>query len=318
LRQDYPGPFRIVLVDDQSSDRTAEAAKAAAREIGMPDKLQVIEGQASPVGWTGKLWAVEQGIERAIADGDAPDYFLLTDADIAHSPDNLRRLAARAHGGGLTLVSLMAKLRCTSWAERAFIPAFVFFFQMLFPFSWVRQPYHPTAAAAGGCMLVRRQALEAAGGIASIRREIIDDCALGRRLKMQGPIWLGLTERAVSLRPYETVGDIRRMVARSAYAQLRYSPLLLLGTVLAMGLVFLVPPALAVAGRGGPQWAGVVGWLAMALAFQPMLRFYRRSPLWGVAFPAIAAAYVGFTVASAIQHWRGQGGLWKGRVQAIR
>jgi hopene-associated glycosyltransferase HpnB len=318
LRQDYPGPFRVILVDDQSSDRTVDIAWAAAQEAGMPDRLQIVEGRLPPSGWTGKLWAVHQGIEHAATNGGAPDYFLLADADIAHAPDNLRSLVARARSGGVSLVSLMAKLRCDTWAERAMIPAFVFFFQMLFPFTWVNDPRRSTAAAAGGCMLVRRLSLEAADGIASIRGEIIDDCALGRRLKMQGPIWLGLTERAVSLRPYANLGEIRRMVARSAYAQLHYSWILLLGTVVAMGLMFLMPPALAVFGAAGPQWAGAAGWLAMALAFQPMLRFYRLSPLWGLAFPAIAAVYVAFTIDSAIQHWRGQGGLWKGRVQAIR
>lgn len=318
LRQDYPGSLRIILVDDQSSDGTAEAAKAAARESGMPDRFQAIEGGALPSGWTGKLWAVHQGIEHAASEGPVPEYLLLTDADIAHSPDNVRMLVTRARSGGFPLVSLMVKLRCETWSERALIPSFVFFFQMLFPFSWVNRPAHPMAAAAGGCMLVRRQALEAVGGIAPIRHEIIDDCALGRRLKTQGPIWLGLTERAVSLRSYEKAGEIRRMVARSAYAQLGYSPGLLLATILLMGVVFWAPPALALLATDGARLAGFAGWTAMALAFQPMLRFYRLSPLWGLALPAIAAAYVAFTMDSAVQHWRGQGGMWKGRAQAIR
>lgn len=318
LKQDYPGPFRIILVDDQSRDGTAEVARAAAREAGMPDCLQVIDGRLPPGGWTGKLWAIHQGIEQAGSDGVVADYLLLTDADIAHSPDNIRMLVTRARSGGFSLVSLMAKLRCETWSERALIPAFVFFFQMLFPFSWVNRPLHPIAAAAGGCMLVRRLALDASGGIAPIRHEIIDDCALARRLKMQGPIWLGLTDRAVSLRAYENPGDIRRMVARSAYAQLRYSPILLMGTVLSMAFVFLTPPMLALLGAEGLQFAGAVGWIAMVVAFQPILRFYRVSPLWGLVLPAIAAAYVAFTADSAVQHWRGQGGLWKGRVQAIR
>ena len=318
LLQDYPGPFRIVLVDDQSSDGTADLAQAAAREAGRTDRLQVVAGRLPPSGWTGKLWAVQQGVERALSDGTDPEYLLLTDADIAHGPDNLRRLVARARGGGFALVSLMVKLRCETWWERALIPAFVFFFQMLFPFAWVNRPRDPVAAAAGGCMLVRRDALEAIGGIGSIRHEIIDDCVLGRSLKAQGPIWLGLSKYAASLRPYKTIGDIRHMVARTAYAQLRYSPLLLLGTVLAMALVFLAPPALALFGAGAARVAGAAAWIAMALAFQPMLRLYRVSPVWGLALPAIAAAYTVFTIDSAIRHWRGEGGLWKGRVQAIR
>ena len=318
VRQDYPGPFRIILVDDQSSDGTSDIAEAAAREAGAPERLQIIQGRPRPDGWTGKLWAVEQGIARALSDGDAPTYFLLTDADIGHASDNLRRLVTRAQSGGFSLVSLMVKLHCETWCERALIPAFVFFFQMLFPFAWVNRPDNSTAAAAGGCMLVQRQALEAAGGIASIGREIIDDCALGRHMKMQGPIRLTLTDHAVSLRPYENFGEIRRMVARTAYTQLRYSPVLLLGTILAMAVVFLAPPALTLFGAGGAQLAGIASWIAMAIALQPMLRFYRLSPLWGFAFPAIAATYVAFTIDSAIQHWRGQGGMWKGRAQAIR
>jgi hopene-associated glycosyltransferase HpnB len=315
VQQDYPGPFRVILVDDQSSDGTSATARAAARDAGAADKLQIVPGQLPPNGWTGKLWAVHQGIEQARS--DAPEYLLLTDADIAHAPDNLRRLVQRAREGGCSLVSQMVKLRCETWAEKAFIPAFVFFFQMLFPFAWVNRPHTATAAAAGGCMLVRRQALEAIGGIGSIRHEIIDDCALGHHLKIHGPIRLTLTENAVSLRPYENVGEIRRMVARSAYAQLHYSPVLLLGTVIAMAIIFLAPPILALFGTGDIRLAGATGWLAMALALQPMLRFYRLSPLWGLAFPAIAAAYTAFTIDSALQHWRGRGGMWKGRAQAI-
>jgi hopene-associated glycosyltransferase HpnB len=211
----------------------------------------------------------------------------------------------------------MAQLHCGSWAERFLIPAFVLFFQMLYPFAWVARQERRLAAAAGGCMLVRREALERAGGLAAIRSNIIDDCALARRLKSQGPIWLGLTRRATSLRPYGGLGDIGRMVSRSAYAQLGYSPLLLAGTVAGMAMTFVLPPLLALVGSGLAREAALGAWLLMALTFQPMLRFYRVSPLWGVAMPAIAVAYMLFTLNSALQFWRGRGGMWKGRVQAM-
>ncbi|HEY8609979.1 MAG TPA: glycosyltransferase, partial [Roseomonas sp.] len=273
-------------------------------------------GEPLPAGWTGKLWALEQGVRHATA-AAPPDYILLTDADIGHDPANLRALVARAEAGRLTLVSLMAELSCTTRAERFLIPAFVFFFQMLYPFAWVADAGRRIAAGAGGCMLVRREALERAGGIASVRTAIIDDCALARRLKAQGPIWLGLTRRARSLRPYGSFGEIGRMVSRSAYAQLHYSPLLLAGTLAGMVLTYLIPPALALLGTGLAGVAGLAAWAMMALAFQPMLRFYRASPLWGLALPAIGAAYAVFTLQSALQVWRGRGGMWKGRAQAM-
>jgi hopene-associated glycosyltransferase HpnB len=309
LQQNYPGPFRVILVDDQSDDGTAEAARALEGA-----QLEIIKGTAHPSGWTGKLFAVSQGVARA---GNEPDYLLLTDADIAHSPDNLRHLVARAETARYALVSLMAKLNCESFAERFLIPAFVFFFDMLFPFGWVNNPQRRIAAAAGGCMLVRRQALEQAGGIESIRSEIIDDCALGRRMKEQGPIWLGLTERAVSLRPYPHIGDIRAMVARSAYAQLDYSPLILAGTTVGMLFLYIVPLAGVVIG-GMSAILGTLAWAVMTVAFLPILRFYHRSPFWGLALPVIGMFYAAFTIDSAVQHWRGRGGMWKGRAQAIQ
>jgi hopene-associated glycosyltransferase HpnB len=210
----------------------------------------------------------------------------------------------------------MAKLNCESFAERALVPAFIFFFKMLYPFAWVSQKESATAAAAGGCMLVDRAALERAGGIQTIRGALIDDCTLAYVLKAQGPIWLGLSERVLSLRPYPKVEDIRRMVARSAYAQLRYSPLFLLGTALGMGLVYLAPPFLILTASYPANALAAAAYLLMAVAFQPTLRFYNRSPLWGLALPFIAAIYLGFTLDSAYQHSAGRGGLWKGRVQA--
>lgn len=310
LAQNYPGAFHVVLVDDQSTDETA----ARARGCGIENRLTVISGSARPASWTGKLWAQHQGIEQATAQ-HAPDYLWLTDADIAHAPDTLSTLIARAEQGRV-LVSLMAKLQCETFAERMFVPAFVYYFDMLYPFAWVNGR-GATAAAAGGCMLVRRTVLEAAGGIAQIRSQIIDDCALGALMKTQGPIWLGLTNRSVSFRPYETIGDVGHMIARSAYAQLGYSPLMLAGTVIGMLLIFVAPPALVVFARGSPQVLGSAAWLLMATSLIPMLRFYRRSPLWGVVLPMIGAFYTAFTLQSAIQFWRGKGGMWKGRPQAM-
>ena len=315
LGQDYPGEFRLVLVDDNSEDGTGKVAAEAAATNGAETRLSVIAGQPLARGWTGKLWAVSQGVEAARA--GAPTYLWITDADIAHEPQTLRRLVARAEAGQLALVSLMARLQTGTWAERLLIPAFVFFFDMLFPFGLVNDPKNKLAAAAGGCMLVRRESLEAAGGVAAIRGEIIDDCALGARLKAQGPIWLGLTRTSVSLRPYLSVGEIGRMVSRSAYAQLRYSPWLLAATVAGMLLVYAAAPLLTAVGEGWARWLGLAAWALMTISFQPMLRYYRLSPLWGLALPLIGAIYTWFTVESAIQVWRGRGGMWKGRAQAL-
>ncbi|MBA2587712.1 MAG: glycosyltransferase [Alphaproteobacteria bacterium] len=315
IAQDYPGTFRIVLVDDQSGDGTGALARALNSE-----RLTVVTGAARPSGWTGKLWAMKQGSDYAAANlfknEGGPEFLWFTDADIAHSPDNLRHLVARAQDGNKVLVSLMARLSCKSAAEHFLIPAFVFFFDMLFPFGAVNNRASTVAAAAGGCMLARRTALEKAGGIEAIRHNIIDDCALGRAMKARGPIWLGLTDRAVSLRPYPHIADIRHMVTRSAYAQLGYSPLVLAATLLGLALVYLAPVMTALFAWGPSQLAGWLAWMIMALMYQPMLRFYRLSPLWGLALPLIGIFYAAFTVESAIQHWSGRGGTWKGRAQA--
>jgi hopene-associated glycosyltransferase HpnB len=319
MRQDYRGPFNVVLVDDQSRDGTARLAREAAAALGAGDRLEVVSARPLPSGWTGKLWAQSKGVEFA-ANTNAPDYLLLTDADIVFAPDALSSLVARAEAGGLILNSLMVKLRCESFAECMFVPAFVFFFQMVYPFAWVNDRRRGTAAAAGGCMLVRREALAAAGGLASIRGALIDDCALAQLLKAHGPIALTLTDRAHSVRAYPALGDIRRMVARTAYAQLRYSPLLLAGTVLGLALTYLAPVALTLFGDGSAQFGGIFAWALMASAFRPILRFYGmsgwRSWAYAAALPAIAAMYMAFTLDSAYQHARGRGGMWKGRAQA--
>ncbi len=309
LSQDYPGAFRIVLVDDESADGTAEVARASA---GASDRLEIVAGKPTPPGWSGKLWAVAQGVEAA---GDRPRFLLLTDADIAYAPGALAGLVARAEAEGLVLNSLMARLACASFPERFAIPAFVFFFQMLYPFAWVNDPDARTAAA-GGCMLADREALLRAGGFEAMRGALIDDCALAALMKRQGPIMLALTRRVVSLRAYPRFADIGAMVARSAYAQLGYSPIRLIGVVAGMTLTFLVAPLATLFAPDSAALVGLAAWIAMALAFQPMLRFYGRATTWGLALPLIAAAYLAFTVKSAYLYGRGRGGLWKGRVQA--
>jgi hopene-associated glycosyltransferase HpnB len=316
LRQTYPGEFNVVLVDDQSRDGTGAVAREAAAGLGASGRLTVISGAALPAGWTGKLWAQRQGVEACENAPRPPDYILFTDADIVYAPDALQVLAARAKTDGLVLTSLMAKLRCKSFAERLFVPAFIFFFQMLYPFAWANNPRRTTAAAAGGCMLVRREALRAAGGLEAIRDALIDDCTLAKLLKKQGPISITLTDRVHSIRAYPKIDDIRHMVSRTAYAQLRYSPLILLGTVLGLALTYLAPVALALFARGWPQFIGIFTWILMALAFRPILRFYRLSTLWAPLLPVIAAMYMAFTLDSAYQHARGRGGMWKGRAQA--
>jgi hopene-associated glycosyltransferase HpnB len=312
LDQDYAGAFSVILVDDQSSDGTAAVALRAAQMRGASDRLSIVSGQTPLAGWMGKTWAQQQGIELALR--QSPSYLLLTDADIVHAPDTLAWLVAQAQDKGSVLTSLMAKLNCESVAERMLIPAFIFFFQMLYPFRWVNVPRGATAAAAGGCMLVGSDALARAGGIAAIRDAVIDDCALARRMKQCGPIWLGLTERARSIRIYPRLGDIRKMVVRSAYAQLHYSPIELVGTVAGLALIYAAPVLFALFGSGLAQMLGLASCGLMAAAFVPTLRFYRMSPLWAVALPAIAVVYLAFTIDSAHQHARRGGAAWKGRI----
>lgn len=311
LTQDYAGPLRVIVVDDRSTDNTGALARATGRDVlarpGGRDVL-VIDGQPRPDGWSGKLWAVSQGVARA----EAP-YVLLTDADILHDPAHVGALVAKAEADRLDLVSEMVELRCASAAERALVPAFVFFFQMLYPFARVNDPRSATAAAAGGTMLVRASALARIGGIARIRGRLIDDVALAAAIKEGGTIWLGHSMLARSVRPYPGPRDIWRMVARTAYVQLRRSPLVLAGTVAGLAVVWLAGPFAAVAGHGAARWLGIGAYLASAGSVLPTLRRFRQSPAWALLMPAVATFYLAATVGSAVDHHRGRGARWKDR-----
>ena len=307
LNQTYPGAFRVIVVDDGSADGTG----AIARRIADP-RLTVIDGKPRPAGWAGKLWAVSQGIAAA----GAPEFVLLTDADIVHDAPHLASLVARAERDDLDLVSEMVILSCDSFAERALVPAFVYFFRLLYPFAWVNDPARGTAAAAGGTILLRRRALARIGGIEAVRGALIDDVALAGAIKTGGRIYLGQSGQARSVRPYPGVADIWRMVARSAYAQLRFSRVVLACTTLGMALVWLVPPVAALSGHGAARLLGFVTWTMLAASFLPTLARYGRSYLWAVVLPAIALFYMAATIGSALYHHRGRGVVWKGRAYA--
>jgi hopene-associated glycosyltransferase HpnB len=304
LAQDYAGTLRLILVDDASTDGTG----GIARDIADP-RLTVLDGRARPAGWSGKLWAVAQGLAHA----DAAALVLLTDADIVHDRRHISALVAQAERGDLDLVSEMVALNCVSAAEHALVPAFVFFFQLLYPFAWVNDPLRATAGAAGGTMLIRRRALDRIGGIDAVRGALIDDVALARAVKRGGKIWLGHAALARSARSYPDFPDIWRMVTRTAYVQLRFSPLLLLATAIGMTLTFLVPPVAALFGHGAARWLGWLAWGAMAAAYHPTLHRYGRSFLWAPVVPLIAAFYLAATIGSAANHYLGRGVAWKGR-----
>ena len=324
LNQDYDD-FTIFLVDDHSTDGTPDIAQGVAYALNKSTQLQIVSAEALPPGWTGKLWAVDQGIQavetRYIASLQKPDYYLLTDADIEHDIANLRRLVNKAEKDNLDLVSVMVRLRCESFWEQLLIPAFVFFFQKLYPFSWVNDPNKAIAAAAGGCILIRKVALNRIGGIKAVREALIDDCALAHAVKRSSSlssIWLGLSSKTRSLRPYPSLATIWDMVARSAYTQLNYSPLLLILTLVGMTLIYMLPPLGVILGvllgNVAIAFTGLLTWLLMSLAYLPTIRFY-KCPIWlTFCLSAIAFLYTLMTLDSAWRHWQGRGGAWKGRV----
>jgi len=313
LRQNYPGELRVIVVDDQSQDETTQVAKIAAEKVGASDRLQVLSGTMLPEAWAGKVWAMHQG---ALA---AEDVSLLwfTDADIVHGPDVLTRLVAQQQRGNRALVSLMVMLSCRSFWERLLIPPFIFFFQMLYPFPWVNDPRRKLAGAAGGCMLLRRDMLMRAGGFAAMRGALIDDCTLAALLKTQGPIWLGLGTESYSLRDYRFLGEIWRMVARSAYVQLEFSPWRLLEATLGMVFLYAVPVIVLIVGCWGQQWIGltlsVLTLALMFMAYLPSVRLYAQNSLWILTLPLAAMLYTLMTLDSARRHYLGKGGAWKGR-----
>jgi len=284
------------------------------------DRLEIVRAGPRPDGWTGKMWAVSRGLERANALLPEARYVWLTDADIEHHPAHLRRLVRMAESRGHDLVSRMVRLHCASLWERLLIPAFVFFFQKIYPFRWVADPARRTAAAAGGCILLRREMLRRIGGIERVRGALIDDCALARAVKAEGGrLWLGLTEETASIRPYDGIGAIWSMVARTAFDQLRYSPVVLAGTVLGMLLLYVVPPVVLLSWPWHVSAAAAIAaglaWLAMAVAYAPTLRLYGLSPLGGALLPVAGLLYTLMTLDSAVRHWRGRGGRWKSRYQ---
>jgi hopene-associated glycosyltransferase HpnB len=323
LGQEYPGAFSVILVDDSSSDGTADIATNIGEQAGR--QLRIVTAKPREAGWAGKVWAMAQGLEAAgIPWGaNADGYVLFTDADIAWEPGALRDLVAAADAGDRDLVSQMALLRAQTQWERVLVPAFVYFFAQLYPFRRVNQPASRTAAAAGGCMLISQAALEQSGGLQPISAALIDDVALGRMIKRQGRRgWLGLTTHVKSVRPYDTLTSLWHMIARSAYTQLRYSPLLLAGTVIGLLLVYVAPPAGAIAGLATGNTlaavAGLAGWLLMSVSYLPMLRLYRLSPLRAPTLPVIALLYAAMTIDSARRHYAGRGGEWKGRTASVR
>ncbi|HXL21105.1 MAG TPA: glycosyltransferase [Candidatus Dormibacteraeota bacterium] len=314
-RQNYAGEFSVIVVDDHSEDETAAVAMRAASESGAADRVRVHRAAELPDGWTGKLWALNEGVSRA-AETDAAFYWF-TDADVSHAPDTLRRLVSRAEKSKLNLTSLMVLLRAESDAEKLLMPAFLYFFLKLYPPRWIANAKARTAGAAGGCVLLRREALERIGGLAVIRGEVIDDCALARAVKRSGgKIWMGVTRASVSLRSYGNFPEIRDMIARTAFTQLRYSVWLLLGTLLGMLLTYVAPVALVFSPSMFATICAAIAWLLMTCSFIPTLWHFRRSRYWAPLLPLVALFYSYATWLSAVRYWRGHGGQWKGRSQA--
>ena len=304
----------VFLVDDGSTDTTEQVARAAALQSGKPDGLTIITGAALPQGWSGKVWAMHQGLEHAQA--GSPDFYLLTDADVVHAPDNVATLIAIAGHGPYDLVSFMVRLHCRSFAEKLLIPAFVFFFFMLYPPKWIDDPRRTIAGAAGGCILLRRESLENAGGLAPIRNEIIDDCALAARIKASGGrLWLGLSADTKSVRRYEGFSGIGHMISRTAFNQLGHSAAFLFLSLIGLALVYVAPLLFLLSHSLAARLCGATAFVAMVIAYLPMVRHYRLSPFWALTLPASAIFYLGATFHSACRFWAGRGGEWKGRVQ---
>jgi hopene-associated glycosyltransferase HpnB len=317
VRQDYPGEFSIVVADDHSEDGTAELARRAGAECGASERISIHTAAPLPAGWTGKLWALNEGVTQAAK--DAPEFYWFTDADVVHAPDTLRRLVARAESGKLDLASLMVMLQTRTLPERALIPPFLYFFLKLYPPSWIADADARTAGAAGGCILLRRSTLERIGGLARIRGEVIDDCALARAVKKSGGrVWMGLTCMSASLRAYGRFGQIRDMIARTAFTQLRYSVFVLLCTFVGMFFTYIAPVVVLFARDSIARFLGAVAWALMSVSFLPTVRFYRLSPFWAPLLPLAAIFYSYATWLSAVRYWHGRGGQWKGRAQAPR
>jgi hopene-associated glycosyltransferase HpnB len=313
--QEYAGELRVIVVDDHSEDGTGELARKAAGRAGAASRVEILEAAELQPGWTGKLWAMQQGVE--VASGGGAEYYWFTDADIEHAPDALRRLVSRAEGGRLELVSLMVLLQAKSAAERLLIPAFLYFFLKLYPPQWIADRKSKLAGAAGGCVVLKRAALEKIGGLAAIRGEVIDDCALAWAVKRSGGgIWMGLTRKSVSLREYTSFGEIRDLIARTAFTQLGYSSLVLAGTMLGMLLTYVAPVAFTFSAWAVVWRLSLAAWALMALTYLPTVRFYGLSALWAPLLPVAAVFYTYATWISAMRFWMGRGGLWKGRVQA--
>ena len=314
LQQSCADAIHIFLVDDNSADGTAEAAREVAANSSHADALTVIRGEPLPDGWTGKLWAMQQGIEQALR--VHPQFLLLTDADVQHSPENVATLVSVAESRGYDLASFMVKLHCRSLPEKLLIPAFVFFFFTLYPPEWIRNPRRKMAGAAGGCILIRPEALARAGGVEAIRGQIIDDCALARMVKRSGgKVWLGMTPDTCSLRAYQSFGEIERMIARTAFNQLQHSAWLLLGAIAGLLLIYLLPLVLLLSGSRTLALVGAAAYLLMWVTYSPMVRFYRLNATWALTLPFSAAFYLAATVHSALNYWSGRGGQWKGRAQ---
>ena len=356
LQQNYPGKFSVILVDDHSEDATANLAQQTAAQLNAANLVTILRASPLPPGWTGKLWALRQGTASAVPQSNndpraltpeaiphlssdtntwssraergicfspplsnqanAPDYLWFTDADITHAPDTLARLVSRAEQNHLDLTSLMVLLHAETFAERATIPAFLFFFLKLYPPKWSADAKARAAGAAGGCILLRTKVLERIGGLESIRQEVIDDCALARVVKQTGgEIWMGLTRQSVSLRRYNSFAEIRDMIARTAFTQLRYSTLLLAGTLIGLAATYLAPIALLFAHESATRFVALATWLTMSLLFLPTIRYYSLNPLWAAFLPATAAFYAYATFLSAVRYYANRGAQWKGRSQ---